>query len=46
MSVSTKAHTQLSNEHRTETHLKVANGGNNKTLLFIYLEIATNNYLS
>ena len=38
MSVSTKAHTQLSNEHRTETHLKVAaNGGNNKTLLYIYI---------
>ena len=38
MSVSARAHAQMSNLHRTETHLKVLNGGNNwNTVIYIVI---------
>ena len=40
MSISTKAHAQLSNEHGTETHLKVPKEGTDKSIV-INIEIAT-----
>ena len=37
MSVSARAHAQMSNLHRTETHMKVPNGGNNwNTVKYTY----------
>lgn len=45
MSISTKAHAQLSNEHGTETHLKVPKEGTDKSIV-INIEIATRKDLS